>query len=70
MSAENGRLTRRLKLAGLLSGSGLVVQLVAAFHWTPLTFIVSAVVGAPLIIAGGLVFAAAVWSNMKDKGAV
>jgi hypothetical protein len=70
MSDGNDRLTRRVRLAALLSGAGLVVQLVAAFHWTPLTFIVSSIVGAPLVIAGGAVFAGAVWRNMKDKGAV
>jgi hypothetical protein len=70
MSDGNDKLTRRVKRAALLAGAGLVAQLGAAFHWTPLTFIISSAVGAPLVIAGGLVFAAAVWGNMKDKGAV
>jgi hypothetical protein len=63
-------IARRIRRAALVGGVGLAVQLVAALHWTPLTFIVAAAVGAPLVIAGGLLFLAAVWRNMKDKGAV
>ena len=63
-------MTRKIKRAAVVGGAGLLVQLLAALHWTPATFIVSAVVGAPLVIAGGVMFLAGVWSNMKDKGAV
>ena len=63
-------MTKRIRRAALVGGLGLTVQLVAALHWTPATFIVSAALGAPLVIAGGLLFLAAVWRNMKDKGAV
>jgi uncharacterized membrane protein HdeD (DUF308 family) len=63
-------MTKRIKRAAVVGGLGLLVQLVAALHWTPATFIVSAVFGAPLVIAGALLFFSAVWKNMRDKGAV
>jgi len=63
-------MTRKIKRAAVVGGAGLLVQLLAALHWTPATFIVSAVVGAPLVIGGGLLFLRAVWQNMRDKGAV
>jgi hypothetical protein len=62
--------TRGIRRAATVIGLGLAVQLVAALHWTPATFILSAAVGAPLVLAGGVMFLAAVWRNMKDKGAV
>ena len=63
-------MTKRIRRAAVLAGLGLGVQLVAALHWTPATFILSAVLGPPLVLAGGVLFLAAVWRNMKDKGAV
>jgi hypothetical protein len=63
-------MTRKIRRAAVVGGAGLCVQLAAALHWTPATFIVSAVVGAPLVIAGAVMFLAAVWRNMKEKGAV
>ena len=63
-------MTRRIRRAAVFVGLGLAVQLVAALHWTPATFIVSAVIATPLILTGGVLFLAAVWRNMKDKGAV
>lgn len=70
MTDSSERLTRRIRRAAVVGGLGLVVQLAAALHWTPVTFILSAVVGAPLVLAGGALFVAAVWRNMRDKGAV
>jgi hypothetical protein len=63
-------MTRKIRRAAVVAGLGLVVQIVAALHWTPATFIVSAVVGVPLVLGGGALFLAAVWKNMRDKGAV
>ena len=63
-------MTRKIRRAAAVGGAGLCVQLAAALHWTPATFIVSAVVGAPLVLAGAVMFLAAVWRNMRDKGAV
>lgn len=45
----------RLVRAGLLLVLfGLVVQLAASFYWSPGTFIVSAVLGAPPVAVGAL----------------
>ena len=63
-------MTKRIRRAAVLAGLGIGVQLMAALHWTPATFILSAVLGPPLVLAGGVLFLAAVWKNMKDKGAV
>ena len=51
-------------------GWAWLVQLGAAFHWTPATFILSAAIGVPLVLLGGALFLAAVWRNMRDKGAL
>ena len=63
-------MTKKIRRAAVLAGLGLGVQLVAAIHWTPAMFILSAVLGPPLVLAGGVQFLAAVWRNMRDKGAV
>ena len=60
---------RRVKRAAGIVGLGLALQLGAALHWTPATFILSATVGVPLVLVGGVMFLAAVWRNLKDKGA-
>jgi hypothetical protein len=52
-----------------VAGLGLVVELAAALHWTPATFILAAAVGTPLVLVGGAMFLRAVWQVMKDKGA-
>lgn len=70
MTDERPALTRKIRRAAVAGGSGLAVQLVAALHWTPATFILSAAVGTPLVLAGGVLFLVAVWGQMKDKGAV
>jgi hypothetical protein len=56
--------------AAALVGTGLAVQLGAAVHWTPGAFIVSAAVGVPLVLWGGLRFIAEVLRIMKNKGAL
>jgi hypothetical protein len=48
---------------------GLAIELATALHWTPATFIVAAMVGAPLVLVGGVMFLRAVWRVMKEKGA-
>lgn len=63
-------ITDKTRRAALITAAGLAIELAAALHWTPATFIVSAVVGVPLVIGGGLLFMAAVWRNMKSKGAL
>jgi hypothetical protein len=66
----NDDTTRGIRRAALVAGLGLLLQLGAALHWTPATFILSAAVGVPLVLAGGVLFLRAVWRNMKKKGAV
>jgi hypothetical protein len=63
-------ITRRVRRAAVVGGAGLAVQLGAALHWTPATFILSASIGTPLVLAGGVLFLMAVWRNMRDKGAL
>jgi hypothetical protein len=70
MTADRPALARKIRRAAILGGLGLAVQLGAAFHWTPATFILSATIGAPLVLVGGALFLAAVWRNMRDKGAL
>jgi hypothetical protein len=70
MTAERSDVARRIRRAAIVAGLGLAVQLAAAFHWTPATFILSATIGAPLVLVGGALFLAAVWRNMRDKGAL
>ena len=59
-----------MRRAAVLSGLGLLVQLAASFYWTPLTFILSAAIGLPLVGLGALAFLRAVVRIMKDKGAL
>ena len=47
-----GEPTRPLRKAALLVASGLFVQLGCALYWSPGTFVVSAAVGAPLVLLG------------------
>ena len=48
---------------------GLTVQLVATFHWTPATFVVSAALGIPLVLLGAAVFGLAVLrAPIKGEG--
>ena len=35
---------------------GLALQLVATFHWTPATFVVSAALGIPCVLLGAAMF--------------
>ncbi len=67
MSMNNEQRVRR----GLaLTMVGLALQLGAKLHWTPLTFVISASVGVPLVLVGGLLFLSAVWRTLKAKGAL
>ncbi|MES1206862.1 MAG: hypothetical protein ABUS79_13070 [Pseudomonadota bacterium] len=70
MTAAASDMVRKIRRAAAVGGMGLVVQLAAALHWTPATFVLSAAVGVPLVLAGGVLFLSAVWRSMRDKGAV
>ena len=61
---------RKIRRSAVVAGLGLALQLGAAIHWTPATFILSAAIGLPLVLVGGVMFLAAVWKNMRDKDAV
>jgi hypothetical protein len=60
---------QRVKRAAAIVGVGLAMQLAAALHWTPATFILAAGVGLPLVLVGSVVFLVAVWRNLEDRGA-
>ena len=67
---EAARMTKKVRRAALLVGAGVAIQLGAALHWTPATFILSAVVAAPLVLAGSALFLMAVWKNLRRTGAL
>lgn len=62
--------SRAMRRAAMLAGAGLLAQIGAAFHWTPATFILSAVVGMPLVLLGSGLFVRAVLRVMREKGAL
>ena len=47
----------------VLVALGLLIQMIAVFSWSPATFIVSAAVGFPLVLAGAALFGLAVWKR-------
>ena len=61
---------RRIRRAALFVAAGLLVQLVSTVHWTPLTFVIFAMVGAPLVLVGVFLFLAAVWRILKERRAL
>jgi hypothetical protein len=61
---------RAMRRAATWAGLGLAVQLGASFYWTPGSFVLSAAVGIPLVLAGGVQFVIAVVRVMRDKGAL
>lgn len=70
MADKQKQRMRSLRQAAVLVGLGLLVQLGAALHWTPGAFIISAMVGVPLVVVGGLRFLTTVVRVMKSKGAL
>jgi len=68
MASEVNTQVRSMRRAAVVAGAGLLVQLAGAFHWTPLTFIASAMVGLPLVGIGALMFLRAVFGIMKERG--
>lgn len=58
-----------MRQAAATTGLGLLVQLGASFHWTPITFVISAAVGLPLVGVGALLFLRAVFRIVTGKGA-
>jgi hypothetical protein len=68
-TATDAATATAFRRATAVAGLGLLVQLAASFYWTPLTFVLSAAVGLPLVLVGALLFFRAVLRVMKDKGA-
>ncbi|MBC8133281.1 MAG: hypothetical protein H7X95_09905 [Deltaproteobacteria bacterium] len=52
-----------------ITGLGLLVQLAASFYWTPLTFVLSAGLGLPLVLLGAALFLRTVFRFLKTRGA-
>ncbi len=61
---------RAVRLALLLCLAGLLVQLVTSLAWSPISFIVFASVGVPLVVAGTLVFIWTVLRELRRAGAL
>jgi hypothetical protein len=61
---------RQIRRAALFVLAGLLVQLSSAIHWTPLTFVAFAMIGAPLVLVGIFLFVSTVWSILKEKRAL
>jgi tryptophan-rich sensory protein len=55
--------------ATVVTAVGLLVQLASSFYWTPITFVLSAAVGLPLVLLGAALFLRTVVRFMKNKGA-
>lgn len=68
-AASNWSARSAMRRAAAVGGLGLLVQLGSSFYWTPITFIISAAVGLPLVGAGTLLFLRAVLRILKNKGA-
>ena len=62
--------TRAFRRATLVTGVGLLVQLASSLHWTPITFVLSAALGLPLVLVGAALFLRTVLRVMKDRGAL
>lgn len=63
----NDPTVRGIRRAAVFVGAGLSLQLFATLHWTPLTFVIFAMVGTPLVLVGVVVYARAVLGVFKDK---
>lgn len=59
-----------LRRATVITGLGLLVQIGSSLHWTPITFVLSAAFGLPLVLVGAGLFLRTVLRVMKDKGAL
>lgn len=58
---------RRIRLALALVLSGLSVQLLTSLHWTPLTFVLSTIVGIGPILLGSAIFLWTVWRSVEPE---
>jgi hypothetical protein len=58
---------RRIQRAAVAVLAGLAIQLGSTLHWTPLTFVLFAAIGAPLVLLGVGLYLATVWSILKER---
>ena len=61
---------RRMRMAALLVLTGLLVQLFTTLFWSPLAFVVFAMVGVPLVLLGVLRYGVTVWRILKERKAL
>jgi hypothetical protein len=69
-SGKLGSTARTIRRGAILTALGLMVQLMAGLRWTPITFILSAAVGLPLVLLGALFFFRGVWGILRAKDAL
>jgi hypothetical protein len=61
---------QRIQRAAYFVIAGLLVQLASTIHWTPLTFVLFAMLGAPLVLVGVYLYASTVWRILKERKAL
>jgi hypothetical protein len=61
---------KRIRVAALFVLAGLLVQLFTTLFWSPLTFVVFAVVGVPLVLFGVFLYVATLWRILKERKAL
>lgn len=61
---------RRIRQAALLILAGLLVQIAATIHWTPLTFVLFAMLGTPLVLLGVVLFLITVLRILGERKAL
>jgi cytochrome c oxidase subunit IV len=61
---------KRIQVAALFVLAGLLVQLFSTLFWSPLTFVVFAMVGAPLVLLGVFLYVATLWRILKERKAL
>lgn len=58
---------RRIRTAVALTGLGLSVQLLAALHWIPLTFLLFVGVGVSSVAVGSALLASTLWRRRSGS---
>ncbi len=61
---------RSVRIALLLCIGGLTVQLLTSLVWSPISFIVFAAIGVPLVVCGTIVFIWTVLRELRTTGAL
>ena len=61
---------KRIQVAALFVLAGLLVQLFTTLFWSPLAFVVFAMVGVPLVLLGVLRYGVTVWRILKERKAL